>query len=389
MGKRSNGEGTIYKRNDGRWCAAFFDEYNNRRQYVYGKTQAEVKSKLKKAQTDKTFVYASEKGKKGKEDKLLLGNYIKDYLENYKKFELKITTYNTYQTMYRKHIAESKLAGKSILKLSMDDLQGFYNTKIQDGYSSKTVKHMEVIINSALDQAVKSRLIGSNPNHYTVIPKRKQYEAKVLSRNEIEAITHDAKDEALYPIIVLCLFTGMRKGEIMGLKWKDVDMKHRVIYVRGSLCRVEQKPDANGKRRATYEILEPKTQKSKRSIPILDNAYAALQLQRKRQLMDMRKNKEIYHNNDFVFAREDGQYLDQREFMNQYHAFLKKYNVTNIRFHDLRHTFATLLLEEGISDKTVQELLGHSTISTTMDIYAHISEGMKKDAIQKIDIDFK
>lgn len=100
MGKRSNGEGTIYKRNDGRWCAAFFDEDSNRRQYVYGKTQAEVKSKLKKAQTDKTFVYASEKGKKGKEDKFLLGNYIKDYLENYKKFELKITTYNTYQTIH-------------------------------------------------------------------------------------------------------------------------------------------------------------------------------------------------------------------------------------------------------------------------------------------------
>ena len=131
--------------------------------------------------------------------------------------------------------------------------------------------------------------------------------------------------------------------------------------------------------------MEPKTAKSKRTIPLLDIAVQALELQRKRQIEMKRRYKDIYVDEGFVFSQYDGKYLNQREFMNAYHAFLNKYHITDIRFHDLRHTFATLLLEAGEAPKIIQELLGHSTITTTMDIYAHVGENIKQKTISRLD----
>lgn len=149
---------------------------------------------------------------------------------------------------------------------------------------------------------------------------------------------------------------------------------------------VDETPDANGRRHATYRIMEPKTKKSVRTIPMLDEVYDALKEQKRRQDLEKKKNELIYEDQGFVFANEVGNYLPQRPFMEHYHQFLKKYKITNIRFHDLRHTFATLLIESDVSMKIVQELLGHSTITTSMDIYTHVSERKKEQAIEQLKI---
>lgn len=375
MGKRSNGEGTLYKRKDGRWCAAYFDE-SFKRHYVYGKTQAEVKQKLKEKRNEKPV--------KEQQARTLQG-WVEEFLVNYKKNEVKITTYEGYMRIYRKHIKDSQVGKTALDKVTTQMLQKYYNDKINDGYNSKTVRSISIVISSALNMAVKLRIMSENPNRYTSIPKKKKYEAAVLSAEEVRRIVSEAKGEELYPIVVTTVYTGMRKGEVMGLKWENVDFQERKIYIKNSLCKIEgDQTDEKGHRHARYEILEPKTEKSIRMVPMLDEVYEALRMQKARQDSDKQKYQEIYVDQGFVFADRTGNHLPQRSFMEKYHAFLQKYGITDIRFHDLRHTFATLLIESDISMKVVQELLGHSTITTSMDIYTHVSDAKKEQALESL-----
>lgn len=375
MGRRSNGEGTIYKRKDGRWCGAYYDE-KYIRHYVYGKTQKEVKQKLNKKRDEKP---AEEW------QNITFQEWIEEFLVNYKKNEIKITTYEGYIRIYRKHIKDSQIGKTALNQVTTEILQRYYNDKLNDGYNSKTVRSIGIVIGAALNMAVKLKMLSENPNRYTSIPKKKKYEASVLSAEEVARIVKEAKEEELYPIVVTTVYTGMRKGEVMALKWENVDFQKRRIYIKNSLCKIDgDQPDEKGHRHARYEILEPKTKESIRMVPMLDEVYDALMLQKERQETDKQRYREIYLDQGLVFADPCGDYLPQRQFMDKYHAFLKKYRITDIRFHDLRHTFATLLIESDVSMKVVQELLGHSTITTSMDIYTHVSDEKKEQALDQL-----
>lgn len=377
--KRSNGEGTIFKRKDGRWCAAYYDDaLNPRRHFVYGATQKDVKEKLKEKMENQT------EGNQKKENTYTLEEWLRYFLENYKRNELKESTYSTYIEVFRKHIHGSDIGKIKIGKLTANQLQSYYNGKTTDGYNAKSVKHIHVLINSALEKGVQLKLIRENVGRMVILPKRKAYKAQVLSLSEVSKIVNEAKEDELYPIIALTIYTGLRKGEIMVLKWENVNFKEKELTVEGSLCRVMKEMDDRGKARYEYKIMEPKTEKSKRTIPLLDIAVEALKLQKQRQDLLKETYKMIYSDEGLVFARYDGQYLNQRGLMDDYHSFLKKYGISDTRFHDLRHTFATLLLEAGESPKVIQELLGHSNITTTMDIYAHITKKGKENAVQKL-----
>ena len=329
MGKRSNGEGTIFKRKDGRWCGAYFDEQYNRH-YVYGKSQAETKKKLKEKQNARTV----------KNKPYLFQEWVLEFLQKYKKNELKITTYNSYLDIYRKHVNGSQLGKVKLENVKAFDLQQFYNEKINDGYNSKTVRAIEVVLNGALDMAFKFRMIPDNPNAFTTIPKKVKYESVVLTMEEVKTIIKETKEDELYPIVVTTVYTGMRKGEVMALKWENVDFEERKIFIRNSLCRVRDEfPDEKGEYHVTYQVLEPKTKKSIRMVPMLDEVYEALMEQKRRQALEKERNKDIYEDHGFVFADQTGHYLPQRPFMNKYHQFLHKYGITDIRFHDLRHPY--------------------------------------------------
>lgn len=377
MGKRSNGEGTIFKRSDGRWCAAYFDkEY--RRHYVYGKTQKEIKQKLKKKMSEVTV---STKGKG-----ITVDEWMVQYLDEYKRNEVKETTYWSYMELYEKHIKKSDIGLSELQSLTSQQLQKFYNDKKEQDYNPKTIRHMYVLINSALDKAMQIKLLNENVNRQTVIPKKEAYTAKVLSAEEVKKILVNAKEDKLYPIIALEIYTGLRKGEIMALKWENISFDQEELHVEGNLCRVVKEINEDGSKCYEYKIMEPKTAKSKRVVPLLPGAIEALKMQQAMQAQDKEMYSEIYNDQGLVFARCDGSFLSQRAFMDKYHAFLKRYGASDVRFHDLRHTFATLLLEAGEEPKAIQELLGHSTYSTTMDIYAHVTKKGKVNAIKRLDI---
>lgn len=185
--KRSNGEGTIYKRKDGRWCGAYYDDLPvPKRHFVYGRTQTEVKKKLKVCRESSTLQNNQQNVS------YVLENWILYYLENFKKNELKETTFGTYMETFDKHIRNSSIGKTKLGQLTAKQLQEFYNGKMEDGYSAKTVRHMNVIINSALECAYKMQYIDNNVNKLVILPKRQPYIANILSPQEVARIVNNA-----------------------------------------------------------------------------------------------------------------------------------------------------------------------------------------------------
>lgn len=379
MAKRSNGEGTIYKRKDGIWCASRYVPCGNgkfKRKYVYGKTQKSVKEKLKELEN-----YEEPKA----QTTTLVGRML-EWMEQYKKNVLKITTYENYLGYIRTHVQGSDIADIPLEKLSTSALQKFYNMKLKGTaqrkqLSRRTVEYLHIIIGSALEQAYKNEMIAKNVNEFTVLPKKEEKEIEPLTIEDLEKVLRVAKETDLYSLILLEVFTGMRKGEILGLQWENVDLEKKVLWVRKNLCRVENNDEEDG-RKTKLILLEPKTKKSIREIPLSEEAVKVLKIHKRKQNEQKMLYRDIYQDNGVVFAKADGSFEDPREVLRRFHKILKKAGVRKCRFHDLRHTFASILINEGESMKVIQELLGHSTITTTMDIYSHVTKETKKRSIE-------
>lgn len=378
MAKRSNGEGTIYKRKDGKWCASKYVETSNgeiKRKYVYGKSQKAVKERLK--EIDNIV-------RSNKTNGMTLQGWMLNWLEEYKKGILKQTTYENYLLNINTHIVESGIGKVKIGDLTTDMLQKFYNVKLKGdnnkrGLSRRTVEYLHTIIGSALQQAYKNELVSKNVNDFTVLPKKEDSEIQPLTVEEVHKVLQQAKKSDLYALIVLEVYTGMRKGEILGLQWKDIDFEKQVLHVKKNLCKVCNSDDNGNKTKLV--LLDPKTKKSIRTIPLCNEAVKVLKNHKKEQNEQKMKYRDIYMDNGMVFAKPDGTFRDPREVLSSFHRIVKEAGVRKCRFHDLRHTFASILLNEGESMKVIQELLGHSTITTTMDIYSHITEDTKAKSL--------
>lgn len=378
MAKRTNGEGTIYKRSDGRWCAAFY--VGNKRKFLYGKSQKEVKEKLKK------LIEESElNGELTSLDNLTLSNWIVEFLEEYKRNDLKETTMTTYLTFYRKHIKDSQVGDMELQDIQTVDLQKFYNGKLKEGLSAKTVRHLSVIIREALSQAVCLKYIKSNPHDGVILPKKAKFVGNTLSQADVTKLLNEAKYEPLYPLIMTAILSGMRKGELLGLEWKNVDLENGFIKVEKSLCRVADGEDEKGRHHTKVVLLEPKNETSKRTIPISSQLIDILKRHKKNQKEYIEKAIDFYdYNMDLVFANYQGHFMSEREILRDFYAILDKYEISRVRFHDLRHTYASLLMESETDSKVIQELLGHSSISTTLDIYTHLKLEQKRNSVDKM-----
>lgn len=378
MSKRMNGEGTIYKRADGRWCAAYY--VGIKRKFLYGKSQREVKYKLKTLmEEEKENEQLTDTGS------LTLQSWVFQYLKDYKVNELKASTMNTYMTFYRKHIEDSDIGEMELQEIQTNDLQRYYNRKLKDGLSAKTVRHLSVIIREALTQAVRLKYIRNSPQEGVILPKKEKYEGKTLSQSDVLKLLNEAVDETLYPLIMTAIFTGMRKGEILGLQWKNVDLDNGYIKVEKSLCRVADGVDGKGRHRTKVTLLEPKTATSKRTIPLTSQLVEILRHHKERQEKYKKEAVDFYNSElDLVFANYLGDFMSEREVLRGFYTVLDKYEIPRVRFHDLRHTYASLLMESETDSKVIQELLGHSSISTTLDIYTHLKMEQKRNSVDKM-----
>jgi integrase len=370
---RKNGEGTLFKRKDGLWQASFVPE-NGKRLYFYGKTQAEALDKLRKAQQE------DQKGLLATGPKQKLGDYLVQWLEATRKPPMvKPSTYIQYRSVIHHHLVPG-LGHIFIRKLTPQHIQAFYAQKMKEGVKPRTIAFMHATIHTALENAVKWNLVSRNVSSLVSLPRVEEHVMHPLTSDEIEKLIAVAKGHWLEPVLILAVTTGMRRGELVALRWSDVDLNKGVLHVQRTASRV-----------GSYGIVEndPKTRSSRRKVVLSNVALKMLKGHRLYQDQIKVKAGNGWKNMNLVFYDEIGGYLSVDKILKEFHALLDKAGLPRMRFHDLRHSAATILLTMGVHPKVVQELLGHSTIAMTMDTYSHLLPSMQKDAADKMDTAFK
>ena len=288
------------------------------------------------------------------------------------------TTYESYQKNINLHInpiiGDIKL--KDLLPLH---LQTLYSNRLKFGLSKTTVLYLHRIIHSALEQAMKWQLIPRNIADNVEPPKRNKFVAQVLDSSQITELIKIAKETDIYIPIMIAISTGMRRGEILGLTWDNVDFNNNTIKIIKALYNTK-----NG-----LVFLEPKTIKSKRIINIPPTLCNILKEHKQKQEFLKNALQNEYKDNNLVCCIENGSPFNPDSFTPKFRKLLDSSNLPKIRFHDLRHSHASLLLSQGVQPKFISERLGHSNINITMDLYSHIYEATNKEIANNFDIFLK
>jgi integrase len=308
----------------------------------------------------------------------------KDYLEQWLEHARTITAASTYRRY--KQIVEKELIpafGKTkLVDLTPMQIQAFLGRslarkrkrKSEGDLSARTVLHFYRVLKRALAQAVKWSLIPRNPCDLVDPPRVQQVEMQALDERQLMALLAATRQTRHYVAVLLAALTGMRLGEILGLKWSDIDLECRECQVVRSL----QKTDEG------LSFKTPKTRRSRRSVLLPQMAIDALKAHRAQQNEERLLMGVAYQDLDLVFARPDGSMWPPMQFSSDFRKLIRRHGFS-IRFHDLRHTHASQLLKAGVPVKVVSERLGHAATSITMDIYAHTLPGMQAEAVAKID----
>jgi integrase len=368
MSRRGNREGTICKRRDGRWCGALFLGYDSTgkpvRKYVYGKTRQEVSEKLMKLLPQAISGTAPER--------YTVASWIHFWLDTYKRNEVRESTLERYQIFFQKHILPA--FGKILLhQLRPEQLQRFYVEK-QKELSQNTVRFLHAIIHGALKQALALGYISRNVADIAKPPKRAQKEVKIMDAEKLDAFLSSARKYRLYPAFLLMASTGMRTGEVLGLRWQDVDFEQGTVTIAQNLVWTEK----------GIIFQEPKTKSSRRSIPLLPEVVEELKSWRKKWLEEKIALGSDWSETDLVFPSEVHTPLDPHSFRRTFRSICADAGIKGITPHVFRHSLASFLLARGEHPKIVQELLGHSSITVTLDIYSKVIPGLKEKAVQKI-----
>ena len=303
--------------------------------------------------------------------KVRFGDYLEQWLRDYAEGRLAPTTLESYRATVRVHLTPD-LGHIPLSRLSPQVIQGYLTRKLQSGLSTTSVRYHAAILHEALRHAVKWGLLAHNPVDRVDLPRRRRVEMRVWDEEQVRLFLAKAQgSSAHYPLYLAALITGMRQGELMGLRWIDIDLALGIASIQQTLYRL-------GK---TVVTKEPKSARSRRTValpPILVNILREVQAT---QDAYRRELGQTYEDCDLVFCQPNGRPLyahnvTQRDFK----RIMKAAGVPTIRFHDLRHCHATLLLQQGVHPKIVQERLGHSTISMTLDTYSHVLPGMQERA---------
>jgi integrase len=323
-----------------------------KRRTVYGKTRKEVAAKIAKAISDR------EGGLTFDAKNLTVGKYLDSWLTDSVRDTVRLTTYQGYERIVRLHIRPA-LGGIKLDKLTPVHVRGLYRERLEAGLSPRMVQLVHVTLHKALKQAVNDGLVPRNVTEAVKSPRPVKKEMEPLGPAQARALLRAARGERLEALYALAVSTGMRQGELLGLKWEDVDLEAGTLQVRRTLS------TATG---GGVSFGAPKTAKSRRNIRVPKLALAALRRHRKAQLEERMKLCGLWQDYGLVFTTGVGTPISRADLITRsFKPLLKKANLPDIRFHDLRHTCATLLLAKGVHAKLVQELLGHSTIAVTLE----------------------
>jgi integrase len=360
--RRGNGEGSIFQRGDGRWVAKLtvgYDDAGKRlRKTVYGLTKKEVQDELTRLQHRKST------GTLTATSKVTVGQYLDRWLCDVARLTVRASTHRRYTELVKLHV-KPRIGGVRLHRLTASDVQGVYSAMEQAGLSPRTRQFVHAVLRKALSNAVRWGLVVRNVSEQVDPPRPTKPEMHTLDSAQAAAFLAAAASDRLSAMYVLAVTVGMRQGELFALQWSDVDLDAGRLSVRYTLD--------NGK------LGPPKTKASQRRIELPKIAVDALWAHKRAMLA------EGFAGVPFVFCNTTGGLLHRPNVRRTFNAILKTAGLPAIRFHDLRHTAATLMLAANINAKVVQETLGHASIKTTIDLYSHVLPTMQREAANTMD----
>jgi integrase len=376
--QRANGDGDVWviardeAGNPTRYGGSFWVDSpsgDKERIYATAKTARECRKRL----AEKKAEAAKNGGVLSKDGNITLGRYLQEWLESPKMRSRKESTISQYRRQMEKHILPDRIATIKLGKLRAHDIQDFYNRKAKE-VGAATINQFHHVLHGALQSAYMQELILSNPASRTEHEKPKAAKMQPLDGEQVKALFAAARGDRLEALFMMAVYGGFRIGEILALRWSDVDMEKGVIRVQHTMSR-------KGK------LTPPKSGKG-REVHLASAALEALKSHRARQAEERLHAGSVWVETGHVFtsATAPGEYLREVTVSRAFKRLLKEASLPNIRFHDLRHTCATLLFSQGANPKVVQEMLGHSSVAITMDRYTHWIPSMGEQAAKMLEV---
>jgi len=311
---------------------------------------------------------------------ITLGEYLDDWMKTYVEVNLKQSTIDGYNNNIERHI-KPYFGGTQLQKLRAANIQEFYNAKLKGDengskpLSAKSILYIHRVLSQALKHAVSKQLIPKNVAAEVSPPKVKKYRGEVYNLNEIRQLLSAASGTFIELPITLAVMLGLRRGEVLGMSWNQVNFSNKTVTISQQLSKTSKGPI----------IDTPKTDSSDRVIPISDSIIALLKKKKHIQTRNKVLLGQEYKDSNLIVTLDDGNYLSPDYFTKKFSQFLKDNKLKHIRFHDLRHSYATMMLANGQPLNTVAELMGHSSIRVTSDTYGHVLDETKRKASNEID----
>jgi integrase len=398
--KNANGQGTIYQRKDGRWEGTAYvltTDGTYRRRSVYGKTWDDAHEKLTRLKAD------SQSGVPVATSKMTLGEFLAYWLANVAKVKVRKTTFVNYESLVRNYIVP-EIGTKKLTRLTARDIRAFLvktaatcqccaqgkDEKRPESKrrccalkkccrklpSDRTVRFLLVLLRAALEHAVREDELPRNVARNVELSMGTKREIEPLTVKEGRQLLAAARGNRLWAAYELAVRIGLRRGELLGLRWSDVDLHEGVLTVRQALQRVS----------GELLIVAPKTQRSARRVALPPECVTALRAQRAQQLADKTAANEKWQGtgHDLIFTTKNGTPIEPRNLNRSFEALCVRAELRKVRFHDLRHTCASLLHEQGADARMIMEVLGHSSIRVTMDIYTFVRLDSQRSAFDRV-----
>ncbi|GIH97993.1 tyrosine-type recombinase/integrase [Planobispora takensis] len=368
--RRANGEGTIYQRKDGRWEGAAFvlaSDGTYKRVRKYGKTREEVHGKLVEV------LDRSRRGVPVSDRPWKLGEYLDYWLEHVASLRLRATTYAKYETMVRLYLKPG-LGKQPLDRLRVARIQTFLNQQLNAGRSVGTVYAMKVTLSAALTRAMREELISINPARLVVLPSPQPSTVRPWTVDEARQFLKAAKPLPYYLPLTMLLIYGLRRGEVLGIGWENVDLDANTIRIAWQIQRIKGK----------LVRVPVKTEAGKRTLPLIPFVRDAIIEHAGLQADAKRKAGKTWQDWGLVFASRTGGPIEPTNLGRAFDRVIKDNGLRRIRLHDLRHTTGTMLKDLKVSPRDAKEILGHARISVTMEIYTHGDQDAHREAIERI-----
>lgn len=373
--RRGHNEGSIYQReSDGKWCAVVnlgYADGRRKRKSIYGKTRKEVAEKLKVALRDQ------QQGLPVAVERQTVAQFLDRWLADVVRGSVRPRTHDSYAQLARLYLTPA-LGRHQVAKLEPRQVQAALNDLRARRLSARTVRSARAVLCQALGQALKWGLVARNVAALTEAPRVERHEFQILDPDQARRFPDAVRGDRLEALYAVALALGLRQGEALGLRWQDVDLDAGALHVRVALQRrVKEAP----------RLVEPKTRRSPRTLPLPKEVAAHLRAHRARQLEDRLRAGQVWQGDAWglVFATAIGEPLDDRILRYRFKILLERADLPRIRFHDLRHSCASLLVAQDVHPRLVMEILGHSEIGTTMNIYSHVIPDAMREAVGALD----